>query len=153
MNRRILLRAAALATAIMGLGAQAQQWPSKPIKLVVPFTAGGSTDTVARIVAEKLTPRLGQPVIVENKAGAGGSLGSDLVAKSPPDGLTSTTTAGPGHADASARAEVVTPGAPLSPHSAMYISHRRQSVLEPTRRVPRRRTPSRAPPPLRAGGV
>ena len=88
MMRRSILRAAVLAAAFAGLGAHAQQWPSKPIKLVVPFTAGGSTDTVARIVAEKLTPRLGQPVVVENKAGAGGSIGSDLVAKSPPDGYT-----------------------------------------------------------------
>ena len=88
MKRRNVLRAAVVAAAFMGLGAHAQQWPSKPVKLVVPFTAGGSTDTVARIVAEKLTPRLGQPVIVENKAGAGGSIGSDLVAKSPPDGYT-----------------------------------------------------------------
>jgi tripartite-type tricarboxylate transporter receptor subunit TctC len=88
MMRRPILRAALLAAALAALGAQAQQWPSKAIKLVVPFTAGGSTDTVARIVAEKLTPRLGQPVVVENKAGAGGSIGSDLVAKSPPDGYT-----------------------------------------------------------------
>ena len=88
MNRRSILRAAALAAAFLGLGAQAQQWPSKPLRLVVPFTAGGSTDTVARIVAEKLTARLGQPVIVENRAGAGGQIGSDHVAKSPPDGYT-----------------------------------------------------------------
>ncbi len=70
------------------LAAQAQPWPSKPIKMVVPFSAGGSTDTVARIIGEKLTARLGQPVVVENKAGAGGSLGSDFVAKSPADGYT-----------------------------------------------------------------
>jgi tripartite-type tricarboxylate transporter receptor subunit TctC len=74
--------------ALLALGAQAQQWPAKPIKMVVPFTAGGSTDTVARIMSEKLTTRLGQPVIVENKAGAGGALGSDFVAKSPADGYT-----------------------------------------------------------------
>lgn len=82
------MRILALVACAFALAANAQQWPSKPIKLVVPFTAGGSTDTVARIVSEKLTPRLGQPVIVENKAGAGGGLGSDFVAKSPADGYT-----------------------------------------------------------------
>lgn len=66
----------------------AQAWPAKTVKLVVPFSAGGSTDTVARIIAEKLTPRVGQAVIVENRAGAGGSTGSDAVAKSAPDGYT-----------------------------------------------------------------
>ncbi len=68
--------------------AQAQSWPSKPVRMVVPFTAGGSTDTVARIMSEKLATRLGQPVLVENKAGAGGAVGSDFVAKSPADGYT-----------------------------------------------------------------
>jgi tripartite-type tricarboxylate transporter receptor subunit TctC len=66
----------------------AQDWPSKTVSLVVPFTAGGSTDTVARLIAERLAPRLGQPVIVENRAGAGGALGSNHVAKSPADGYT-----------------------------------------------------------------
>jgi tripartite-type tricarboxylate transporter receptor subunit TctC len=80
--------AAALLGALFALTAHAQQWPAKPIKMVVPFTAGGSTDTVARIMSEKLATRLGQPVIVENRAGAGGGVGSDLVAKSPPDGYT-----------------------------------------------------------------
>lgn len=88
MKTHPLLRAAAVVAALFAFGAQAQQWPTKPIKMVVPFTAGGSTDTVARIISEKLTPRLGQPVIVENKAGAGGAVGSDFVAKSPADGYT-----------------------------------------------------------------
>jgi len=66
--------------------AQAQEWPSRPIRLIVPFTAGGPVDLVARLLAERLRDRLGQPVVIENRAGAGGSLGVRLVATSPPDG-------------------------------------------------------------------
>jgi len=67
---------------------QAQTWPVRPVHIVVPFTSGGSTDIVARIIAAKLTTSLGQPVIVDNRAGAGGTLGSDFVAKSAADGYT-----------------------------------------------------------------
>jgi tripartite-type tricarboxylate transporter receptor subunit TctC len=63
-------------------------WPSKPITYVVPFAPGGNTDTLARIIGQKLSAALGQPVVVENKPGAGGNIGSDFVAKAKPDGYT-----------------------------------------------------------------
>jgi len=66
----------------------AQTWPAKPIKWIVPFAPGGTTDILARTIGEKLTVALGQPVIVENKPGAGGGVGADFTAKAPPDGYT-----------------------------------------------------------------
>ncbi|EHR70058.1 hypothetical protein BurJ1DRAFT_1185 [Burkholderiales bacterium JOSHI_001] len=86
--RRGLLQAVALAAALAATGAMAQAWPNKPISLVVPFPAGGTTDVLARALAEKLTASLGQTVIVESKPGAGATLGADFVAKSKPDGYT-----------------------------------------------------------------
>jgi tripartite-type tricarboxylate transporter receptor subunit TctC len=68
--------------------AHAQNWPTQPIKFVVPFTPGTGMDIIARTVGPKLTERLGQPVIVENKPGASGNIGAELVAKSAPDGYT-----------------------------------------------------------------
>lgn len=68
--------------------AQAQTWPTKPLKMIVPFPAGGGTDLVGRAIAIKLAGGLGQPVVVENKAGAGGTIGADAVAKAAPDGYT-----------------------------------------------------------------
>ena len=68
--------------------AQAQAYPSKGIKIVVPFAVGGIADTFGRVVAQKLSESWGQTVIVENKTGAGGNIGAELVAKSPPDGYT-----------------------------------------------------------------
>ena len=86
MQRRHLL--AASAATLLPLAARAQAWPSKPIRYLVPFAAGGTTDILARLISPKLGSALGQTLVVDNKAGAGGVLGADLVAKSPPDGYT-----------------------------------------------------------------
>jgi tripartite-type tricarboxylate transporter receptor subunit TctC len=88
LTRRHLVQAIALAVAMSGGNAMAQAWPSKPISLVVPFPPGGTTDVLARALGEKLTQSLGQTVIVENKPGAGATLGADYVVKSKPDGYT-----------------------------------------------------------------
>jgi tripartite-type tricarboxylate transporter receptor subunit TctC len=66
----------------------AQDYPSKPIRLVVPFTPGGSTDILARVIGMKLTEAWGRQVVIDNRPGAGGNIGVDLVAKSPADGYT-----------------------------------------------------------------
>ena len=85
-NRRQLLAAA---LALAGTAALAQTaYPSKPIKIVVPFPAGGTSDVLARLIGVKLSESLGQPVLVDNRAGSGGNIGADLVAKSPADGHT-----------------------------------------------------------------
>ena len=81
-----LLTAAAFA--IFSLTAQAQSWPSKPVRIVVPFPPGGTTDIVARSLGAELQKMWGQPVVIENRAGAGGNVGADAVAKSANDGYT-----------------------------------------------------------------
>ena len=77
-----------LALSGLSMNAQAQDWPKQSIKFVVPFTAGSGTDIVARAVAEKLGTALGQPVVIENKPGAGGTIAANQVAKANPDGYT-----------------------------------------------------------------
>lgn len=72
--------------ALLGLPAVAQTYPAKPIKIVVPFPAGGTSDVLARMIGQKMTENWGQPVVVENKPGSNGNLGADVVAKSAPDG-------------------------------------------------------------------
>lgn len=89
MTRTCILRFAAGLLATLSLAVHAQEsWPSKPIRLIAVFPPGGSVDQVARIFAAKLTQQLGQPVIVENRGGASGSIGTQAVATSPPDGHT-----------------------------------------------------------------
>lgn len=83
-----LALAIALLGAAAGALAQAASYPSRPIKIVVPYPAGGPADLLARIVGEKISPRLGQPVVIENKPGAGGHIGGELVARAQPDGYT-----------------------------------------------------------------
>lgn len=73
----------------------AQDWPTRPIKLIVPFTPGTGQDIIARTIGPKLTDRLGQPVVIENRPGASGNIGTELVAKAPPDGYTIMITASP----------------------------------------------------------
>ena len=82
------LAALMLAGAAGGACAQADNWPQKPIRLIVPLAAGGPSDTIARIVAAKLTEVLGQNVLVDNRAGASGIIGTEIAAKAPPDGYT-----------------------------------------------------------------
>lgn len=88
LTRRLALLVAIASVLLPAhVGAQSR-WPSGPIKLIVPFAAGGSNDNIARALASKLSVRLGQPIVIENKGGSGGTIGTDVVAKSAPDGHT-----------------------------------------------------------------
>ncbi|WP_447778802.1 Bug family tripartite tricarboxylate transporter substrate binding protein [Variovorax boronicumulans] len=88
LSRALGLSAALALAAGMAAAATEAPFPSKPVRIIVQYQAGGSTDILARLVAEGLSKRLGQPVVVENRSGAGGIIGTDSVAKSPPDGYT-----------------------------------------------------------------
>ena len=85
---RVSMFVAAVLFAVAALNAHAQQYPVRPIRLIVPNPPGGGTDTVARAISEKLGPALGQPIVVDNRAGAGGRIAAELVARAPKDGYT-----------------------------------------------------------------
>src|SRR5688572_21913533 len=85
MNFARLLAALLLAAVASGAAAQ---WPNKPVKVIVPFPAGSATDTITRILGNSVSQAIGQPVVVENKAGADGAIAAAEVAKAPPDGYT-----------------------------------------------------------------
>jgi tripartite-type tricarboxylate transporter receptor subunit TctC len=83
------MAAGLLGAALLPRGAAAQQdWPARPMRLIVPGTGGGGMDVIARVVADRVAAILGQPIVVENRTGAGGNIGADAVAKAPPDGYT-----------------------------------------------------------------
>src|SRR5262245_32857213 len=87
-RRHLRLLGAALALPALPRALMAQAWPSKPIRAIIPFTAGSTIDIVARIVFEPLSQQLGQSIIVENRGGAGGTIGAGMVARADPDGYT-----------------------------------------------------------------
>ena len=89
MQRRLLVLASLAISFIAAPAAQAQDaWPSRPLRIVVPFAAGGGTDALARVIALKLAAKFGQPVTVENRTGAAGNIGAEAVFRAPPDGYT-----------------------------------------------------------------
>jgi tripartite-type tricarboxylate transporter receptor subunit TctC len=91
----MILRSAVFALLALAAGlAQSQQYPTKPVRIIAPFAPGGGTDFIARLIAQKLTERLGKQVIVENKPGAGGNLGAEFAVNSAPDGYTLLLVAG-----------------------------------------------------------
>ena len=94
---KMLWQALALAALCAPALAQAQPWPSQPIRLINPYAAGGPADLLAREMANALAPELGQQIVIENKPGAGSTIGADFVAKSAPDGYTLLLSGSPSH--------------------------------------------------------
>src|SRR4051794_356187 len=86
--QRLLASIALAWFAVLPAAAPAQSYPSKTVRVIVPWAPGGSTDVLARLLAARMSESWGQPVVVENKSGASGNIGSDVVAKSPADGYT-----------------------------------------------------------------
>ena len=88
--RRQILHLAAGAAALPAVSriAQAQTYPSRPVRIIVPFPAGQATDTIARLMGQSLSERLGQPIVIENRTGAGGNIGAESVVRATPDGYT-----------------------------------------------------------------
>ena len=105
----LLLSGAALAAPALPQLASAQQWPARPIRAIVPFTPGSTIDIIGRIVLEPLSAALGQPIVIENRGGAGGTIGTALVAKAEPDGHTILI-----HASAHSAAPAAYPNAPYN---------------------------------------
>lgn len=88
LNRSLLCAGAVMGLLLLNGTAFGQAWPTKPVRLVVPFAPGGNTDIIARAIAPKMTQELGQQILIDNRGGAGSTLGTAIVAKSPPDGYT-----------------------------------------------------------------
>lgn len=88
MSIRLILVHALLALALPAAAADTPSWPTRPIRLIMPFAPGGSSDLAARVFSQRLSERLGQPVVVDNRGSAGGIVGAEMLARSPPDGYT-----------------------------------------------------------------
>jgi tripartite-type tricarboxylate transporter receptor subunit TctC len=97
MRSKTMVFAAALLAALAGSAAVAQPYPAKPIRLVVPFPAGGATDVLARAISLRAAEKLGQAIVIDNRPGAGGTIGADVVAKAAPDGYTLLIATGSTH--------------------------------------------------------
>lgn len=131
------LRALLIALTLSCGTAAAQAWPEKPVRIIVPFAPGGTADTLGRIVAQKLSESMKQTFVIENRPGAGGLLGSDLVAKAPPDGYTLLVSGAASHAIAPTLAKKV-PFDPVRDFTHIALFGGPPSVLAVNPNVPAR---------------